>query len=83
MSKQSLLTEIAVINNARYVPVCGYQTLLDTLDKPDQVDLQAAMTDPGIQGSAIERALRQRGHSITATTLRRHRRGDCSCGRTS
>ena len=83
MSKPSLLNEIAVINNARYVPVCGYQTLLDTLDKPDQVDLQAAMSDPGIQCYAIERALRQRGNSITATTLRRHRRGDCSCGRTS
>lgn len=83
MSKPSLLNEIAVINNARYVPVCGYQTLLDTLDKPDQVDLETAMNDHGIQGSAIERALRQRGHTITATTLRRHRRGDCCCGRTS
>ena len=83
MSKPSLLNEIAVINNARYVPVCGYQTLLDTLDKPDQVDLETAMSDFSIQGSAIERALRQRGHSITATTLRRHLRGDCSCGRTS
>lgn len=83
MSKPSLLNEIAVINNARYVPVCGYQTLLDTLDKPDQVDLEAAMSDLGIQGSAIERALRQRGHTITSSTLRRHRRGDCSCGRIS
>lgn len=83
MSKPSLLNEIAVINNARYVPVCGYQTLLDSLDKPDQVDLETAMSDPTIQGSAIERALRQRGHSITSTTLRRHRRGDCCCGRTS
>lgn len=83
MSKPSLLNEISAINNSRYVPVCGYQTLLETLDKPDQVDLEAAMNDHGIQGSAIERALRQRGHAITATTLRRHRRGDCCCGRTS
>ena len=83
MSKPSLLTDISAINNCRYVPVCGYQTLLDTLDKPDQVDLETAMSDHSIQGSAIERALRHRGHSITATTLRRHRRGDCSCGRTS
>jgi hypothetical protein len=83
MSKPSLLNEIAVINNARYVPVCGYQTLLNTLDKPDQIDLEAAMSDFGIQCSAIERALRQRGNNITATTLRRHRRGDCACGRTS
>jgi len=83
MSKPSLLTDISAINNCRYVPVCGYQTLLDTLDKPDQVDLETAMSDHSIQGSAIERALRQRGHGITATTLRRHRRGDCSCGRTS
>ncbi len=83
MSKPSLLNEIAVINNARYVPVCGYQTLLDSLDKPDKVDLETAMSDQSIQCSAIERALRQRGHGITATTLRRHRRGDCCCGRTS
>ena len=83
MLKPSLLSDISAINNARYVPVCGYQTLLETLDKPDQVDLQAAMSDLGIQGSAIERALRQRGHTITSSTLRRHRRGDCSCGRIS
>lgn len=83
MSKSSLLSDISAINNVRYVPVCGYRTLLHSLDKPDQVDLEIAMADHTIQGSAIERALRQRGHSITSTTLRRHRRGDCCCGRIS
>lgn len=83
MSKPSLLFDITAMNSARYIPVCGFKTLYNTLTEEDQVDLEEAMADPTIQGSAIERALRQRGHTITSTTLRRHRRGDCSCGRIS
>ena len=83
MTKQSLLTDISVINKNLAPSSCGFKTVFDSLGKPDQVDLNTAIADMGIACSAIERALRQRGYTVSASTMRRHRRKDCSCGRTN
>ena len=83
MTKRSLLTDISVINQNLKPSACGYQIVFTKLTTEDQADLKTAITDIGIACSAIERALRQRGYTVSATTLRRHRRKDCSCGRTN
>ena len=81
MTKRSLLTDISVINKNLKPSACGYQIVFIKLPAEDQADLKTAITDTGIACSAIERALRQRGYTVSASTLRRHRRKDCSCGR--
>lgn len=81
MTNQSLLTDISDINQNLKPGGCGYLIVLIKLSAGEQADLRTAIADPDIACSAIERALRQRGHTVSATTLRRHRRKDCSCGR--
>jgi D-arabinose 1-dehydrogenase-like Zn-dependent alcohol dehydrogenase len=81
MTKRSLLTDISVINKNLAPSSCGFKTVYDALNTEDQADLKTAITDIGIACSAIERALRQRGYTVSASTMRRHRRKDCSCGR--
>jgi len=79
MTKQSLLAEITSIN--RKPSVCQYKTVYSKLDAEDQIGLETAMNNPAITVSSIERALRLRGHHVVASTMRRHRTGECSCGK--
>lgn len=79
MTKPNLLAEITSIN--RKPSVCQYKTVYATLDKEDQAGLELAIYDPSITVVSIERALRQRNYAVSACTLRRHRRKECSCGK--
>lgn len=83
MNKPNLLNDINAFNTARNLPICGYKAVCAVIDESDIKDLDTALNDPTIQAVAIERALRHRGHTISANTIRRHRRGDCSCDRTN
>lgn len=61
-------------------PRCTFGIVAEQLDADDLAVVDAAMSDPGITGTAIAEVLRGEGHDITATTVQRHRRGECSCG---
>jgi hypothetical protein len=64
-------------------PKCGVYTLRTVLSDADRKDLDVALTDIMISNKAIMMALNARGFSIGLQSVSRHRRGDCSCGRTS
>ena len=77
----SLLAEVAELASAdRRGPRCGVSVLLDRLDPADAKDLTALLADPHVPGTLIARALSNRGHSVKAPALQRHRRNLCGCG---
>lgn len=58
---------------------CSVPVVSATLSKEDAADLAAAIADPSITGSAIEKALQRRGVRLPAPSILRHRRKDCQC----
>lgn len=59
---------------------CRVRTFYRTLDPADQQIFFAALTNlAGFSHKGLERALAQRGISISESSLRKHRLGDCSC----
>ena len=74
----SLLEDIREESAAKGPP-CGLQPLMDSLSTADRTDLETALADQSIYGSTIAKVLRARGYSLADATLRRHRKGDCSC----
>lgn len=63
-------------------PVCSVKRLLERLDPADRKDLVAAMAREDIESTKIARVLQaERGERIAGGTIRRHRKGECSCGR--
>ena len=61
---------------------CRVATILDGLDKAERTELQAALVGH-FSAAAIARALTKMGHEIGPTSVTRHRRGDCLCGKAS
>lgn len=59
-------------------PRCTMCDLMDTLDKRDIAALTAALADETFTHAAISRALRAEGHKVSAITVGRHRKGECS-----
>lgn len=59
---------------------CNVALLVQQLAPADREGLLAAMEDPAIYGSTIVKVLKDRGHRIGDDSVRRHRRGACSCG---
>jgi hypothetical protein len=54
----------------------------DGLDAAEiAADLTDALANPAIPSSAISRALAAVGQPLVATSIQRHRRGDCVCTR--
>lgn len=62
---------------------CRVREIGDNLPAEDKAAFIAAINDESITAPAIERALKKNGFSVAGTTIRRHRRGDCSCGKPS
>ena len=46
----------------------------------DVATLNAALADKDITAAAIGRALRSIGVDVSAFSVRRHQKGECSCG---
>lgn len=63
---------------SRSGPRCTVCTLLDTLPKDDAAALAEYLANPVVHGSMIARALTAEGHHVNASTVVRHRRGDCA-----
>ena len=58
---------------------CGVHRVLAKLDDADRQALLAALANPDFTASAISTALRAEGHHLLGDSIRRHRRGVCSC----
>jgi hypothetical protein len=58
---------------------CSVPGVLASLSEDDAADLRAALADPTITGTAIERALTNRGIHLRSSTIRRHRSRGCLC----
>lgn len=59
-------------------PRCTMCDLTEQLDKRDMAALTAALADETFTHAAIARALRAEGHKVSAITVGRHRKGECS-----
>lgn len=62
---------------------CRIREIADSLPNEDKNAFMGAINDENISAPAIERALKKNGYSVAGTTIRRHRRGECSCGKPS
>lgn len=58
---------------------CTVGEYLDGLDTADRAEIQEVMQDDKYTSTAIAKALVARGFNTSATTVMRHRRGDCKC----
>jgi hypothetical protein len=63
----------------RFKPRCGVATVTAILVPTDLEALNTALADDAFTASEIARALRLEGHNIGDDSVRRHRRGDCTC----
>ena len=75
----NLLKDILTENTIQQTP-CRVRIISETLSKEDREAFLGAIDNEEITAPAIERALKKNGYSIAGTTIRRHRRGECSCG---
>lgn len=55
---------------------------LETVDKGIAADLRELLPS-NVPHASLARALDNLGHHIAETTLRKHRSGECCCGRSS
>lgn len=61
---------------------CRVWTILASLDKAEQVELETALNSH-FSAAAIARALVKMGQECGPTSITRHRRGECLCGKAS
>jgi len=72
----SLADEIAAQGRKGGVP-CKFCAAVKALDKTDRAALVEAMDDGAVQGTAIERALANRGLPVPRHSVSKHRREGC------
>lgn len=58
---------------------CRIREITESLPEEDRAAFIGAINNESINSPAIERALKKNGYSIGSSTIRRHRRGECSC----
>jgi hypothetical protein len=75
------LADAIAAEATRKGPACHTSRILEKLSKADAADLRGALADVMIPATAISRALDKLGHQLSATSLARHRRGECGCPR--
>jgi len=74
----SLLAEIKEDQaTARRGPTCGVCAILTEMDKKDSKDLSDALADSTVYSTIISKALIRRGFRMNASTVSRHRKGEC------
>lgn len=80
----SLADDLAsVYDDKSYRPLCSIAILLAQLNDKDRGAAATAVDDLTVRPAAVSKWLAKHGHTISPTTIRRHRRrmnGDgCSC----
>lgn len=67
-------------------PACSVATILEQLPPDDQNTLSSALADPRFSHADIARSLGDAAHmgdravKVAASTIGRHRKGECACG---
>jgi hypothetical protein len=59
---------------------CAIAVVLDAMEPADAEELSDALVDATWAHAQIHRALKAEGHDLAASTVSRHRKGDCACG---
>lgn len=59
---------------------CRVASILRSLEKAEKAELSAAL-EGHFAAAAIARALTKMGHDCGPTSITRHRRGECICGK--
>jgi hypothetical protein len=76
-----LLDECRQEQASRSKAQCRIAHVLDSMEKSDRDDLNAAMDDTSIQHVTITNVLRAKGHDLGKHSVSTHRRGQCGCPR--
>lgn len=63
------------------VKTCAIRTILNKLAPSDYDILTKALADPLWSNDGLATGLREAGISVSANTIKRHRKGLCSCVR--
>ena len=74
----SLSDRLANYEPPRIGALCRTCLLLKQLPEKDAEALRVALADKRISSGGLSRILKEEGHKIAETTLRRHRKGECS-----
>jgi hypothetical protein len=75
----SLAEDLKVLTPKIHPTQCSIGELFKHLSKEDVVLLKAVLANDQIRHSDICKTLRANGHSLTASTLARHRKQLCRC----
>jgi hypothetical protein len=66
---------------AKHGPSCSMVAVIESLADEEKEKLGLALSQGDIPSTAIARVVsRWTGQKIAATTVRRHRKGECGCG---
>ena len=57
---------------------CRTCQLLNDLPKDEAESLRKALADPRISNAGLSRILKDEGYNIADSTVRRHRKGECT-----
>ena len=71
----------AILAAGQRSQVCVFVTIRAALNKPDATDLDECLADPAVSAVQIQRGLAAEGHRTSVETVRRHRRGECTCAK--
>lgn len=78
----SILDAIAAEQAAfRKGPTCSVGLMLDGLSDDERDDVASALDDPAIPYTVLSRGLAKAGHKIGPESIKRHRKGECACGK--
>jgi hypothetical protein len=75
----SLAEDLKVLTPKIHPMQCSVGELFKHLSEDEVVSLKAVLSNEAIRHTDISKALRANGHSITASTLARHRNKFCRC----
>lgn len=79
MSLAEVFEEVAQRRRPHH-QLCSFVKVRDRLDDDDAAFVDRLMADEDVLGKDIAATLTRAGHEIKAEPVRRHRRGDCTCG---
>jgi len=80
MADVSFIDEVRA-HTTRQGGVCSVSHALGNMDDDLRPQVEAAMADPALEGTAIARALKVKyGIDVPSAAIQRHRRGACACG---
>jgi hypothetical protein len=73
--------DLSEFRTVRTKTVCVVGEFINKLEATDHEKVEAAMAEPSIDAMAISRWLQNKGLKCAHSTVARHRKGECLCGR--